>query len=335
MPLPWVLTLFWLVNFALPAAALEFDPKHIYQRTAPAVVLIAAFDPGQEKQSLGTGSIISPDGLILTNAHILSKDLFHPPYKNFRVFLKPPQVTGNIRKDTVRKFKASLINYSNFLDLAVLKIQGGSPPFPHLSIADSNHVEIGDPVLAIGHPEQGGLWTLTTGTISSQIENFSDTPGKHVFQTETSLNKGNSGGPLINRDGTIVGINSEIARKNHNGLAITDINFSIKSNVALTWLNTVGFPFSSARIKTKQPQPLPPQTAGIIPVEKPKIREPFSAAPPVSKSSPVEPEILTDPHPLKMEDLRKQVETEMEDLMEEMRNKLQNKRPGTINRDPH
>ena len=105
-----------------------------------------------------------------------------------------------------------------------------------LELDDSDRIEIGDRVVAIGHPEQGGLWTLTTGTISAQFENFNATKGKSVFQTETGLNRGNSGGPLLDTSGRMVGVNTAIARLSPDGLPITSISFSLKSNVAKQWL---------------------------------------------------------------------------------------------------
>jgi len=317
-----------LTHAALPAAALDFDPKRVYRDTAPAVVLVAAFDPRQREQSLGTGAFIRADGLVLTNAHVIFNDKLQRPYKNLRVFLKPRRITGDIRKDTALKHKARLIHYSTSLDLALLKIQGGGSPLPYLKFADSSRIEIGEPVLAIGHPEQGGLWTLTTGTISSQIENFQNVAGKNVFQTETSINKGNSGGPLLDRYGAMVGINSNIARKGKSGLLITDINFSIKSNVALGWLNSLGYSFVAAAPEAFAAGPALQQKAGIVPTEEPPSAKPPAAAPNPGAG---EPRILTERHPYKAEDLRKQVETEMEDMMEEMRGKLESNRPAAKN----
>ena len=99
---------------------------------------------------------------------------------------------------------------------------------------------VGDPVLAIGHPESGGLWSLTSGRIGSIIKNQSGIKGKHVFQTETSLNRGNSGGPLLDGNGDMVGVNTNISRRSSDGLAITGINFAVQSNVLRDWLRVGG-----------------------------------------------------------------------------------------------
>jgi serine protease Do len=327
----WVPLIVLSLCFISPASGRDFDPKKIYQRASKAVVLISAVDRGQKFASNGTGSIISEDGLILTNAHVIFNDERNKPFDAIRVFLKPDRVTGNLKNDTSRKFKATLVHYSNPLDLAVLKIQDPqiSSSLPLLELSDLSRTSIGDPVLAIGHPEQGGLWTLTTGTISSLIENFDGTRGKDVFQTETSINKGNSGGPLIDQYGHMVGINSMIARKGKNGITITDVNFSIKSTVAMKWMRSVGYSQRYAMTQQQESTPLkeehtPTENAGIVPVPT-QAPEPTEIKPELNQKPPKEPEILTEVRPYKEKDLFEQVEDEMEDMMEEMKGRIRSR----------
>ena len=335
--------------FTGSVSAQNFDPKRIYQKTSKAVVLVAAFERGGKYTSSGTGSIINEDGLVLTNAHVIFNSDRNKTFGELLIFLKPDKVTGNLKKDTSRKFKASLVRYSNQLDLALLKINKNNSinRLPFLGLSNLQKISIGDPVIAIGHPEQGGLWTLTTGTISSLIENYGNIPGKDVFQTETSINKGNSGGPLIDEYGNIVGVNSMIARKGSNNTAITDINFSIQSTVAVKWMNSVGHPFSYATPKTNSEDGSDSMAdnAGIVPVPKQeKItpqKKPESMVqidprkiieqPPVSKEDSLkpiekpkvaEPQILTERHPYQEKNLFRQVEDEMEDMMEEMKGSI-------------
>ena len=289
-------------------------------------MLIAAFDRGQKSASTGTGSIISKEGLVLTNAHVIFNDDKNKPFDSIKIFLKPGRVTGNLKKDTSRKFKATLVQYSNLLDLAILKIHNPqfTSPVPLLELSDLHDTSIGDSVLAIGHPEQGGLWTLTTGTISSLIENYDDIPGKDVFQTETSINKGNSGGPLIDQNGHMVGINSMIARQGKGGITITDVNFSIKSTVAMKWMRSVGH---SHRYAMPQPKlaPLLPEIqntvikSGIVPIP---AQPPEPAKPKPEQSPTKEAQILTEVHPYEQQDLFDQVEDEMEGMMEDMKKKV-------------
>jgi serine protease Do len=351
----WISLIALSLYFTSPVSGRDFNPKKIYQETSKAVVLIAAFELGDNDASTGSGSIIQSDGLVLTNAHVVFNQQRNSPYSEIRIFLKPDRVTGNMKNDTSRKVKARLVQYSNELDLALLKIQKNHAinRLPFLELSNLRKIAIGDPVLAIGHPEQGGFWTLTTGTISSLIENFGDAPGKHVFQTETSINRGNSGGPLIDTYGDIVGVNSMIARKGENNVAITDINFSIKSTVAVKWMNSVGYPFQYAtpKVTYKDGTDSIVDNAGIVPVPKQekipieKVPEPPAQATPGKligqqpvpkqdslnlngKTEPivqVQPEILTELHPYKKQDLFQRVEDELEDMMEEMKGKLRNR----------
>ena len=324
----WFLPIILILGLANPALSQDFNPRKIYQKASNAVVLIAAFDNAQKSASTGTGSIISEDGLVLTNAHVIFNDKKNKPFDSIRIFLKPAQVTGNLKKDTSRKFQATLIRYSNPMDLAILKIQDPqfSNPIPLLKLSDLKETFIGDPVLAIGHPEQGGLWTLTTGTISSLIEDFEDVRGKDVFQTETSINRGNSGGPLIDRHGHMVGVNSMIARQGKGGITITDVNFSIKSTVAMKWMRSVGYSHSYASPQPKSTSPTPEkqnpiEKAGIVPVPT-QTPEPTELKPEPKQDPPKEPKILTEVHPYKEKDLFEQVEDEMEDMMEDMKGRI-------------
>ena len=301
-------------------AAEDFDPRKIYSETSEAVVLITGFEPGQRKMSKGTGSIIRGDGLILTNAHVIINENKGRPFNELRVYLKPERVSGNLKEDTSLRYKADLIEYSENLDLALLKIkpQAISKRSTTLQFSDSDLVSIGDPVLAIGHPEQGGLWTLTTGTISSHISNYGKIQGKNVFQTETSFNRGNSGGPLINARGHVVGVNSMIARKATDGQMITGVNFSIKSRVVVDWLSSKNFKFKFiSRQTAKSVPPLISNNAKINLIPKTETKElPPPTPKKVLKKSP---QILTKKRPYKEEDLIKQVEDEMEDMMNEMK----------------
>ena len=343
--------LLWTLN-ALPAGADTFNPKTVYKEMSPRVVLITGFEPGAMVQGMGTGSIIRKDGLVLTNAHVVFNAKRKQPWTQLRVFLKPPRITGNLKKDTRNKYKAHLLVYNNDLDLALLKIEGDpSAGYDSIGFVDSGRVEIGDRVLAIGHPESGGLWTLTTGTISSQIEDFQNISGKHVFQTETSLNRGNSGGPLLDNHGLMVGINSNIARKSKDGLAITDINFSIQASVAVQWLNANGYHFGFSKPpKMVKLEPETIQPSGITPSpkkeESPVESQPenIQKEPTLSKPKPktetgdtqsgdADENILTEKRPFKMDDLFSATEEEMEDMMEDVKKKMKSKKKGRFNFD--
>jgi serine protease Do len=215
------------------AAGGAMTPREIYKTTGKGVVLVFGTD-GSAQGSAGTGSIITEDGQIITNAHVVAKD--GRPYKRLFVYLKPAKLRGSMRADLKHRFEAKLVDIDHDLDLALLKMKSPPKDLTAIPFVDPDEVEIGEPVIAIGHPETGGLWTLTTGVISSVVADFQGVKGKNVFQTEASINRGNSGGPLLNAYGQMIGINTCISRRAADGLAITDINFSLKSSVPVEWM---------------------------------------------------------------------------------------------------
>lgn len=219
------------------AAWAAFSPKAVYKKAGPGVVLVLGAD-SSGRGSGGTGSIITREGKVITNAHVVIDTKTHKPYEQLFVFLKPNKITGDAKRDLVNRYRARVTAYSpaKELDLALLEIENAPSNLTIIPFADPDKIEIGEEVVAIGHPEQGGRWTLTTGTISTMIANFSGVNGKNVFQTEASVNRGNSGGPLLDGDGRMVGINTMIARQGAGGVTITDVNFSLKSSVAVKWL---------------------------------------------------------------------------------------------------
>ena len=220
------------------SSAYAYTPKQIYQKAGPGVVFVFA-SKGSSKGSGGTGSIISPEGLVITNAHIFTQKDSPELLSDISIFLKPVRVTGDHKTDLANGYKGKIIAIDLPLDLALVKIINPDRPLTTVPFADSEIVEIGDQVYAIGHPEQGGLWSLTAGVISAHWRNYGGVSGKHLFQTDASINRGNSGGPLLDQQGTMIGINSMIARKAADGLTITAVNFSIRSKVAIDWLNSV------------------------------------------------------------------------------------------------
>lgn len=239
------------------AEGAPMTPREIYKEKGPAVVLVFATD-GSAQGSAGTGSIISKDGQVITNAHVVSKN--GRPYRRLFVYMKPAKLRGSMKYDLKRRYKATLVDVNEKLDLALLRMVDPPSGLETIDFVDPDAVEVGEPVVAIGHPETGGLWTLTTGSISSVVADFGGVTGKDVFQTEASVNRGNSGGPLLNAYGQMVGINTSISRKANDGLAITDINFSLKSSVAVEWLRRRKL-MNLAYAKPGLPSTIPPGTA--------------------------------------------------------------------------
>ena len=144
----------------------------------------------QVKTSLGSGVILSSDGYILTNQHVVGDNSL--------------RVTTELYDG--RKFIAQLIGIDKGTDLAVLKIQDDEILFPSIEIEDSDKLNIGDVVLAIGNPYGLGQ-SVSMGIVSATGREF-DNPYSNYIQTDASINKGNSGGALIDSKGRLIGINT-------------------------------------------------------------------------------------------------------------------------------
>ncbi|MEC4889108.1 MAG: trypsin-like peptidase domain-containing protein [Nitrospira sp.] len=316
------------------AEAKDLSPRDIYEQASPAVVMVMGHPDSGKNGSGGTGSIIQSDGLVLTNAHVVIDDKTGKPYPRLSVFLKPARVSGDSQADLSRMLRAIVVAYSSPLDLALLKLEGVAGPLPTIDLSDSAGTRIGDRVVAIGHPEQGGLWTLTTGVISAEVDNFNGVKGKHVFQTETGLNRGNSGGPLVDGEGHMIGVNTAIARVAPDGLPITSISFSLKSAVVRQWLREQGGisqqPASSVPAPTRaaveapvgqaapphalaSPSPAPSQ------VPAPKVAPVKPSVPPTSAES------LSPVRSYNLDELvsdRAKAEADLEGMISEMRGRL-------------
>ncbi|MEK7235905.1 MAG: serine protease [Nitrospirota bacterium] len=312
----------------LSAQAADLTPREIYEQTSPAVVMVMGYADGGGKGSGGTGSIIQSDGLVLTNAHVVLEEQTGKPFPRLSVFLKPSRVTGESKSDLSRMVRAKVVAYSQPLDLALLKLDGVTESLPVVDVSESGRARIGDRVVAIGHPEQGGLWTLTTGVISAEVDNFNGVRGKHVFQTETGLNRGNSGGPLLDGEGHMVGVNTAIARVASDGLAITSISFSLKSSVATQWLRDQGvairggrgtpLPTGQVQPSTEQPpsQSVQPQVKPVSPPQ-PDLSLKQTMKPDVAQPVPARPynldQLISD---------RAKAEADLDSMMSEMRGRM-------------
>jgi serine protease Do len=314
-----ILLVFLVGVLGIQTFSFALTPKEIYQRVSPGVVFIyAAEAPG--KGSGGTGSIISRDGLVLTNAHIFARDSSRV-VSDLWIFLKPEKVTGDTKRDLARRYKAKIMAYDLNLDLALLKIVEIDTRLTQVSFGDSEIITVGDQAFAIGHPEQGGLWSLTTGVISAHRSNFAGIPGKDLFQTEASINRGNSGGPLLDEQGLMIGINSMIARKAEDGLTITAVNFAIKSNVALQWLGKEGFRFAVASTPAPEARPKPTKEEPVTVEPVQPAKETPSPAPEPSQEEKGG-QVLTEKKPYNLDELIAGMQ-EMEDMMDEMRGTIE------------
>src|SRR5262245_9417943 len=191
-----------LVQTAAAAAVAPHESRHdsyagVVNAAAPAVVTIRVEGRSPvplpyRQRGLGSGVVIGSDGYILTNHHVVNG-------------------ADDIRVDLTdgRTFKASLIGSDAPSDLALLKIAASN--LPALTLGNSDAVEVGDVVLALGNPLGVGQ-TVTMGIISakSRATGLGEDSYEEFLQTDAPINQGNSGGALVNTSGELVGINSQI-----------------------------------------------------------------------------------------------------------------------------
>lgn len=160
--------------------------------------------------SLGSGFIIDPSGIIVTNNHVIQD---------------ADEITIILHDDT--NLKAEVIGRDKKTDLAVLKVKSDKP-LVAVPWGDSDKMRVGDPVLAIGNPfGLGG--TVTAGIISARARDINSGPYDDYLQTDASINRGNSGGPMFNIDGQVIGINTAIFSPTGGSVGI---GFAIPSSLA-------------------------------------------------------------------------------------------------------
>ena len=191
-------------NDLLADLAEKLKPALVHVRVRRPVVTKDKEDaePGEPRRSSGSGFIISPDGLIVTNAHVVENADWI-----------------QVRLADGRRFGGKVIGRDNRVDLALIQIDGAKN-LPTLRFADSNRSRVGEFVLALGHPF-GLEQTVSFGIVSRKGTPLSTAAaGFDFIQTDAAINPGNSGGPLVNMAGEVVGVNAMAARNGSIGFAI-------------------------------------------------------------------------------------------------------------------
>lgn len=172
------------------------------------------------QSSLGSGVIVSPDGVIVTNTHVVKGR----GETEIRVALSDK-----------REFDAKVLMQDEKTDIAILKIENGSESFPTIELEDSDNLEVGDLVLAIGNPFGVGQ-TVTSGIISALARTEVGQSDQQVFiQTDAAINPGNSGGALVDVEGRLVGINTMIFSQSGGSVGI---GFAIPSNLVRLYVES-------------------------------------------------------------------------------------------------
>ena len=166
-------------------------------------------------QSLGSGFVVDPSGILITNNHVIEG---------------ADEITANFNDGT--KLTAEVIGRDEKTDLAVLKVVAETP-LPSLKFGSAEKLRVGDWVMAIGNPfGLGG--TVTVGIVSARNRDINSGPYDNFIQTDASINRGNSGGPLFNMDGEVIGINTAIISPSGGSIGI---GFAIPAETAV---NVIG-----------------------------------------------------------------------------------------------
>lgn len=173
-------------------------------------VIIPQQQGPQEKTAYGSAFFISKDGYLVTNHHVIEN-------------ASRISITLNDR----RELDATLVGSDERTDVAVLKVNGAN--FPELKIGNVNQLKVGEPVLAIGSPF-GFDYSASAGIVSAKSRNMSGETSVPFIQTDAALNPGNSGGPLFNQHGEVVGVNSRIFSGTGGYMGLS---FSIPIDVAM------------------------------------------------------------------------------------------------------
>ena len=186
----------------------DFNPAQIYANDAPGVVtVISLFEGGGGGAGQGSGFVISDDGEILTNAHVVTSGgegngggSIEPASQVFVEFADRNRV------------EAEIVGYDPDADVALIKVKTGDIELDPLTLSDRNAFAVGEPVAAIGSPF-GKRQSLSVGVISANdrtIQSLSEFSIDNAIQTDASINPGNSGGPLLDASGDVIGINQQI-----------------------------------------------------------------------------------------------------------------------------
>jgi S1-C subfamily serine protease len=219
-------------NVGAPAqsssSSTAIDAAEIYRRSAPGVVQITTTSrgapstdffgnsiPGRTQRALGSGFVIDKEGHVVTNYHVIQgASEIEVSFSN---------------QETV---SAKIVGSDPSTDLALLKVDVDAKALTPLSLANSDAVEVGDPVVAIGNPF-GLERTVTAGIVSAlqrELRAPNDYTIDHVIQTDAPINSGNSGGPLMDRQGQVIGVNSQIETAPNGGNGNVGIGFAVPAN---------------------------------------------------------------------------------------------------------
>ncbi len=233
----------------------ELSIQEVYDKVTPSVVAVLGKQAKYAGVSVGTGVIFSADGYIITNCHVIAG-------------CSQCAVWITDRYGVDAEYEAKVVGYDADADLAVLKVDGTELPAAEFGVSDD--LQVGDPVYAIGNPLGVELRNTLTDGIVSAINRDVDVDGvtMTLIQTTAALNSGNSGGPLINQYGQVIGINTIKMMSDYD--TIEGLGFAIPSSLALRWVNEL-IEFGEIQpqpvlgvVVNRIPKTLPDGTTGLL-----------------------------------------------------------------------
>ncbi len=203
--------------------------REIYRRAAPGVVQITSTTlseeqidplfgfplPQQEQRAQGSGFVLDESGYIVTNYHVVAG-----------------ATDIEVSFSNKESLKAKVVGTDRSTDVALLKVDADARALTPLELGDSEQVQVGDSVVAIGNPF-GLERSVTAGIVSAlqrTIESPAETPIDRVIQTDAQINRGNSGGPLLNAAGQVIGVNTQIATGSTTESGNVGIGFAVPVN---------------------------------------------------------------------------------------------------------
>jgi S1-C subfamily serine protease len=211
-----------------PLAGNDFDPATIYRRRASGVVtIIALFGAGGGEAAQGSGFVVSQSGYVLTNSHVITTAGEDPPGET-----PDPASSVFVEFRDGDRVPARIVGWDVYDDVGVLKVDPGQHRLSPVPLGDSSKVVVGEPVAAIGSPF-GNENSLSVGVVSAterSIESLtSDYDLVDAIQTDAPINRGNSGGPMFDARGRVIGINAQIRSESGNA---EGVGFAVPINSA-------------------------------------------------------------------------------------------------------
>jgi S1-C subfamily serine protease len=221
-----------VASTAKPLAGNAFDPRTIYRsRSGGVVTIIALFGDsaaaGQGGASQGSGFVVSPKGYVLTNSHVITTAGEGSSSENAEA-----AATVYVEFRDGDRVKAKIIGWDIFDDVGLLKVDPAGHPLAPVPLGDSSRVVVGEPVAAIGSPF-GQETSMTAGIVAATERSIDSLTSEYslvdAIQTDAPINRGNSGGPLFDARGLVIGINAQIRSESGNA---EGVGFAVPINSA-------------------------------------------------------------------------------------------------------